>query len=58
MVYIVKDVGKPPRELDSNKVVGVYGTQMSIAILEQAFVTSVTIIDDTGKITHTITKKE
>lgn len=58
MEYIIKDVGKAPKILDANTVLGIYGTKMSLAILEKGFVQSVTIMDDLGAIKTTITKKD
>lgn len=58
MEYVIKDVGKSPKVLDANTVLGIYGTKMSLAILEQSFVQQVTIMDDSGAIKTTITKKD
>lgn len=57
MEYVVKDVGKPPRTVDDSTVAGIYGSRLSIKILNQKFVTGVTLADEIGHIVTTITKK-
>lgn len=58
MDYIVKDVGKPQRNVSSNEVIGIYGTKLSISLFEKGFVTQATIMDDIGRVRTTITKKD
>lgn len=54
--FTIKDVGKPARRMSKNEFIMRHGYQLSIAVMNQPFIESATLLDYDGSISTTITK--